>query len=98
MLAWRSEGKTKPLEAKHWWSLIQVFGRQKQVDLCEFKVNLAYRRLMQKQIKVVVAHTFNPNTRESHAFNPSTKEYKTLETEAQSSVSSRPALVEVRLL
>ena len=43
------------------------------MDLCEFKATLGYIRSIQKQIQVVVAHTFNPSTRESHAFNPSTK-------------------------
>ena len=48
------------------------------MDLCEFKDTLGYTRSRQKQIQVVVAHTFNPSTMESHAFNPSTKgEYKT---------------------
>ena len=48
------------------------------MDVCEFKATLGYTRSMQKQIQVVLAHVFNPHTRESHAFNHSNKgKYKT---------------------
>ena len=51
--------------------------RQRQKDLCEFKVTPGYTRLIQKQIRVVVAHTFNPSVWESRTLNPSTREVET---------------------
>ena len=44
------------------------------MDLCEFKATLGYTRLIQKQIQVVVVHTFNPSVWESHTSNPSIRE------------------------
>ena len=34
------------------------------MDLCEFKATLGYTRSIQKQIRVVVFHTFNASTGE----------------------------------
>jgi hypothetical protein len=38
-------GKTSVYIEGQWWCmpLIPAFGRQRQVDLCEFKTNLVYR-------------------------------------------------------
>ena len=41
------------------------------MDLCEFKDNLVYRGSMQKQMQVVVLHTFSPSSRETCTFNSS---------------------------
>ena len=57
-------------------SLILGLRRQRQMDLCEFKATLGYTRLIQKQIQVVVAHTFYPSIWESHTFNPSSREVR----------------------
>lgn len=43
------------------------------MDLCEFQGNLGYKRSMQKEIQVVVAHTINLSTTESHTFHSSTR-------------------------
>ena len=51
--------------------------KQRQTDLCEFKATLDYTKPIQKQIQIVVAHTFNPSVWESHTFNPSTREVET---------------------
>ena len=47
------------------------------MDFCEFKATLGYTKSIQKQIQVVVSHTFNPSVGElgeSHTFNPSPRE------------------------
>ena len=53
-------------------SLIPALGRQRQMDLFEFKATLGYVRFIQskkkKQSQVVVAHIFNPSTWESHTY------------------------------
>ena len=54
------------------------------MDLCEFKATLGYTRSIQKQIQVIVPHTFNASTRGDR--------------NSVYLVCSRPALVEVRLL
>ena len=66
-LARRPEIKLKPLEFRQWCytTLIPGSERQSQEDLCELKATLGYTRSVQKQIRVVVTYTFNPN-----AFNP----------------------------
>ena len=63
----RPDAKLKPLEVRQRWHtpLIPGFGRQRQTDLCEFKATLGYTKSTQKEIQVVVAHTFNPSPRES---------------------------------
>ena len=50
------------------WPLILALGRQRQTDLYEFKATLGYmgleKSLKEKQSQAVVAHIFNPSTRE----------------------------------
>ena len=69
------KGKAKPLEVRQWWhtSLIPGFGRQRQIDLCEFKVNLGYPRSVQKQIQVLVAHILIAVLGSHTPFNSSTR-------------------------
>ena len=54
--------------------LIPALRRQRQAKLCELKVTLDHTKLIQKQVQVVVVHTFNLSVWESHTFNPSTRE------------------------
>ena len=47
------------------------------MDLREFNATLSYTRLIQKQIQMVVAHTFNLSVWKLCTFNPSTREVET---------------------
>ena len=69
-----------------------------QMDPCELKANLGYTKLVQKQIRVVAVHTFNPSPRESHTFNHSTRvNIKWEEKEVVCLVCCHADLVEVRI-
>ena len=72
-LAWGSEFKTKPLEAREWWHTLPDRGWRVSVNS-----RLAWvTQSIQKQIQVVVAHTFNVSDWESHTFDPNTWEVET---------------------